>query len=76
MTSKGQSEFVVNLPKEILVPNDYKVTVGFHIPNKELIRSLEDIVVFKIEETGSTFSRYSSSNYGCVILNCDWNLVN
>ena len=71
----GEYCFKISLPKEILVPNDYRITLGLHIPNKELIRGFEDIVTFKIEETGSELNRYATSDYGCVILNCDWNLI-
>lgn len=71
----GEYCFKISLPKETLVPNDYRITLALHIPNKELIREFKGVVAFKIEETGSELNRYAGNDYGCVILNCDWNLI-
>lgn len=62
----------VKFPKSFLVPNAYKISVALHIPHVEIIQQLEEVVCFNIEETGSEFLRYRGSNYGCVIVDCDW----
>ncbi len=64
-----------HLPIGVLVPNIYRVSIGYHIPNKEMITFLEDIVNFRIEETGSNLQRYQGTDYGCVILPCNWSLI-
>ena len=58
----------------MLLPNDYRVIIGYHVPNKEKVKSLFDVVNFKIEETGTIFHKYKGVDFGCVILNCDWSL--
>ncbi|MCF7560330.1 ABC transporter ATP-binding protein [Sabulilitoribacter multivorans] len=71
---EGEYSFNIELPFKTLVPNDYKVHVAFHIPNQEIIRNLENIVGFNIEETGSGFHKYSGKDYGCVVLDNKWSL--
>lgn len=60
------------IPKSILVPNSYKVTVALHIPNVSFVSYLEEKVSFNIEETGTDFYQYSGTDYGCVFLDCKW----
>tara|TARA_R110002095_G_scaffold71161_3_gene60666 strand:- start:7386 stop:8138 length:753 start_codon:yes stop_codon:yes gene_type:complete len=64
----------IKFPKSVLLPNDYRVIIGYHVPNKEKVKSLFDVVNFKIEETGTIFHKYKGVDFGCVILNCDWSL--
>ena len=52
---QGEYSFIVELPYKTLVPNDYRITIGYHVPNKEIINRLENIVSFSIEETGTSF---------------------
>ena len=68
----GKNTVIIKLPDSFLVPNTYFVSVGFHIKNRKVIKSVTDIVSFKIEETGSEFDSYSKTDYGCVIANCKW----
>jgi lipopolysaccharide transport system ATP-binding protein len=70
----GEKSITVNLPKSTLVPNEYRAVIGYHVPNQEIIRLLEDAVTFKIVETGSNMHQYQGNDYGCVVLNCDWNI--
>ncbi len=76
ISDKGETTVAVELPKSILVPNNYKIVIGYHVPNQEIITLLEDFITFKIEETGSDMQNYQGSDYGCVILNCNWFNVN
>ena len=62
----------IEFPKSTLFPNEYRVIVGYHTPNKERIRSLFDIIDFKIEETGTVFHKYKGVDFGCVMLDCKW----
>ncbi|MBU2952160.1 ABC transporter ATP-binding protein [Tamlana agarivorans] len=62
----------IKLPKSTLVPNNYNLTIAYHVPNREMISLLENIVNFNIEETGSEMFKYVGKDYGCVILPCRW----
>lgn len=71
----GVYEFDVDLPQQFLVPNKFKLTFGMHIPNVELIDYQEQCLSFEVVETGSDFHIYGSADYGCVFINCNWNLI-
>ena len=75
ITEEGEYLFNVKLPGNLLAPNDYKVTVGFHVFKKYIISKLENVVSFSIEETGSPFQNHINDDIGCVIIDCDWNLI-
>jgi lipopolysaccharide transport system ATP-binding protein len=70
----GNYDFLVELPHKTLVSNNYRVHVAFHIPNQEIINNLENVVSFKIVETGSGFQKYAGKDYGCVVLPNKWSL--
>lgn len=70
---KSISNLTCTIPKNLLVPNNYKVTVAFRIPNGEVFTYLEEIVNFNVVETGSELHQYDGSDYGCVFVGCDWN---
>jgi len=72
----GLHEFEVKLPEEFLVPNQFNLTFGLHIPNVEIIDYLEECLSFEILETGSDFHIYGNNDYGCVYIDCDWQLIN
>lgn len=65
----------ITIPNSLLVPNSYRVTIGFHIPNVEIINILDDIVSFNIEETGSKLAKFTTNDYGCVFVDCNWDIV-
>jgi lipopolysaccharide transport system ATP-binding protein len=65
-------EFAAFLPHKFLVPSNYFLTFGLHIPNVEILDFQENCLSFEIVETGSDFYMYSNANYGSVIVNCDW----
>ena len=73
--NKGENETIIKLPKALLVPNTYNLNIGFHIKNQEVIFSKEKILSFSIEETGTEFNSYLSKDYGCVIVNCKWEIT-
>ena len=73
----AENVFLVDcvIPKNILVPNTYKLVVAMHIPNKQVLSYKEEVVSFTIEETGTDFHVYNGNDYGCVFINCDWEKV-
>lgn len=70
----GLHEFEVKLPEQFLVPDKFKLTFGLHLPNVELVDYREECLSFEIVETGSDLHMYSNSDYGCVFVDCYWNL--
>jgi lipopolysaccharide transport system ATP-binding protein len=62
----------VKIPGGFLTPGNYAISIGAHVPHKEIFDLRESSVGFRIEETGSEFSSYSSERYGVVFCECDW----
>ena len=75
INNSGLHEFEVKLPVKFLVPNKFRLTFGMHIPNVQLIDYQEECLSFEIVETGSDLHIYSGNDYGCVFVDCDWNLI-
>ncbi|WP_035716644.1 ABC transporter ATP-binding protein [Christiangramia echinicola] len=74
-TKIGENTVELKFPKKLLVPNHYTISLGFHIPNKEIISKKDSISSFTVEETGSEFHIYRNNNYGCVFVDCKWSLI-
>lgn len=72
---EGVYEFIVTLPSKFLVPNNFTLTIGLHIPNILMIDLLEGNLSFEIVETGSDFHMYGNKDFGCVFASCKWNLL-
>jgi len=70
----GEYDLVVTIPDSFLVPNKYELVVALHKPNVEMVQYLKAPVQFTIEETGTEFFQYSGNDYGCVFINCKWNI--
>ena len=74
---KSQScDLNVNLPTRFLTPNGYFITFALHIPNVHMIDYVENCLSFEIIETGSSMQKYAGFDYGCVVVDCDWNILN
>lgn len=74
ISKSGLQTIEVTIPNKFLVPNNYTLIVGFHVPNQEVIRILET-VSFTIEETGTDFYQYAGNDYGCVFVDCKWKAI-
>jgi lipopolysaccharide transport system ATP-binding protein len=68
----GISSVRVKIPAGFLTPGNYSITIAAHIPNMEILDLHESVLSFRIEETGSEFSRYSSTQLGIVFCKCEW----
>lgn len=71
----GIYSFEVEIPHKCLVPNTYYLNFGLHMPNVIMIDYLENCLSFQIVETGSDFHIYQGRDFGCVFVNCEWNVV-
>lgn len=76
ISKAGIHEFEVNLPEQLLVPNQFNLTFGLHLPNIELIDYREECLSFEIIETGSDLHIYGKNDYGCVFVDCTWGIIN
>jgi len=66
-------EVEVVIPANIIVPETYSILMQIYTPPGNIIYDeLEGICPFTIHDTGTELSGYS--NYGRVILNCDWKI--
>ena len=72
--SKKQGEAIIRIPDNFLLPGDYKVKAGIHIPNLQVFDSVENICSFTIVDNGSEFSKYEGVNMGYVFSKCEWAL--
>ena len=63
------------IPRGILVPNTYKLTVALREPKGHIFFAEEEIVNFTIHETGSSMQDYDGQDYGCVFLDCKWKQI-
>ncbi|MGO4770958.1 ABC transporter ATP-binding protein [Flavobacterium sp. W22_SRS_FK3] len=73
--SAGLYEFEVKIPDQFLVPNQFNLTFGLHIPNLEVVDYKQDCLSFEIVETGSEFNLYNGNDYGCVFVDCEWKII-
>jgi lipopolysaccharide transport system ATP-binding protein len=72
----GVHQFEVKLPVKFLVPNQFKLTFGMHVPNVLMVDYLEECLSLEIVETGSEFHIYANVEYGCVFVDCKWEMIN
>jgi len=75
INNAGIYQFEVKLPEQFLVPNQFNLTFGMHIPNLEVIDYKEECLSFEIIETGSDLHVYNGNDYGCVLVDCNWEII-
>lgn len=74
--TEGVYTFLVEMPSKTLVPDNFKITIGLHKPNIQMIELLEEFLTFEIVETGSDLYVYQNVDYGCVFVDCKWKFLN
>jgi lipopolysaccharide transport system ATP-binding protein len=70
----GTVYFNVTVPGEFLTPGNYFLKSALHVPNLEMLDSLEDNINFEIIDEGSNFSIYAGTDIGCVFVNSNWEI--
>jgi lipopolysaccharide transport system ATP-binding protein len=68
----GKGMLRARLSDGFLNPGSYQIAVWAHVPGKRVIFLDEAILQFKIDETGSLYSRYFGADYGLVQAPCMW----
>jgi hypothetical protein len=69
----GLYQASVWLKENFLTPDIYNVRISAHYPGKLNIDTREDVLRFRIIETGSTMARYGVG-WGCVLGGAKWSL--
>jgi lipopolysaccharide transport system ATP-binding protein len=64
----------VEIPEEVLVPGNYKITIVLHVPLMHVYDIVEEALFFTIYDGGSQFAQYQNIDYGVVFVNCKWSL--
>jgi lipopolysaccharide transport system ATP-binding protein len=72
---KKFGEAILKIPAVFLIPNDYKLNVGIHIPNLQVFDFIENICTFSIVDNGSEFSKYVGTDIGCVFSQSKWAII-
>ncbi len=64
----------IKIPKNTLTPNKYKLSLGIHIPNIQIINEKKNFATVTIFDNGSEFYMYQGNDYGSVFVNCNWEI--
>lgn len=72
--SKGVQRFTISLPGNFLAPGRFRVTVGIHQPGKTVFDNQADVLIFKVEDSGSNYWRYKTAEYGYIIAKFPWTM--
>jgi lipopolysaccharide transport system ATP-binding protein len=64
----------MTIPAKFLAPGHYYASLALHVPKVEFVDQLEDALNFSIVDVGSEFAIYGDIDYGCVLVDCSWEL--
>ncbi len=73
---KNDSKIIttMRIPENLLTPGNYTFLIALHIPNIQMLDYLDEVCSFTVYDTGSDFAMYEGVDYGCVFVNCEWQL--
>ncbi len=71
----GRHSLRIRIPGNFLAPDTYSLTVGLHRPNVEVFALYENLLAFKVEESGSHFWIYRGQNHGNILVRFPWDSV-
>ncbi len=71
----GKHTFLIRVPGNFLAPGGYSLSVGIHRPNVEMLAHHENLLAFKVEESGSDFWQYYGRDYGNILVRFPWHSV-
>ena len=75
ISESGKYRLQMKIPPSFLVPNNYIVSAGFHIPNQMFVGTRSGVASFSVEDTGDQYFMYQGANVDCVNANCEWKLI-
>jgi len=68
----GRSASLLEIPGLFLAPGTYTVDLGAHVPRVKILQHLLSVLVFRVEETGSSMAGYEGQPNGVVLLDLPW----
>jgi len=75
----GEMFITAKIPSNILVPGQYMFTFAISVPHfiyHSAVDLVEDALTVTVIDGGSKFSMYEGLDYGCVFVDCEWNINN
>ena len=71
----GHYTYTTTIPGNFLVPDEYRIHMAIHYPERKMYFEDEKAIGWSVLETGSEMSRYQPGDkYGVVLKKLDWNL--
>jgi lipopolysaccharide transport system ATP-binding protein len=67
-----QFPLTVTLPSKVIAPNSYSFTIALFEPNGKVYDLVENILPFRLVDSGTDYSVFEGIDYGSVILNANW----
>jgi lipopolysaccharide transport system ATP-binding protein len=64
----------VTIPGGILVPGSYFLSLHIHVPGVMSVDLAEDLLVVTLVDVGSRYARYDGLDFGCVFVDCKWDM--
>lgn len=68
----GRHRMQIQLPEAFLAPDTYFVSLVAHRPMVEFFDRHEEVISFRVEETGSKISVYSGQRHGNILVRFPW----
>ncbi len=68
----GEHTFTIAIPGCFLAPDNYSLHIGIHRPNVEVLDVHDDILTFRVEESGSKMWQYHGKGYGNILVHFPW----
>lgn len=62
----------IKIPKSIIAPNSYSFRYAIFNDNGKVYDLIENVTKIKIIDTGTDMTKYEGTDYGSVILKCNW----
>nr|MDQ3332387.1 ABC transporter ATP-binding protein [Planctomycetota bacterium] len=72
---EADDELAMSLPAPLLAPGSYAFIVTLHTHAGEIFDRLSGVCPFTITDGGSRFARYRAGDLGCVLADCEWQLI-
>lgn len=68
----GFHRFQCRLPGSLLAPGMYRLALGIHDPGREVFFLDDAVLIWNVEETGTSMARYAGKAFGVVIVDAQW----
>jgi lipopolysaccharide transport system ATP-binding protein len=69
---KGHVGIAAKIPSKTLIPGNYFLTPVLHIPNVQILETLQNGLSFSIEDTGGVHSAFLNADLGAINIPVTW----